>query len=349
MKRCLASLLVDPVTRDRLQLEVIGSSGDDVLTGTLASKERRYRIESGIPRLVTTEDVAQEQTSDSFEFKWKKQDTYGSAASLQRAREWCVDKYGFDSADDWTTYFDSRDRILDVGCGSGFTASLWLDSKLWTGRAMWVGVDISRAIDVAQERLGNVPNTHYVQGDALELPFADGSFDTVYSEGVLHHTPSTRAAILSAARVLAPKGELQFYVYRKKAPVREFTDDYIRQQISTLSNEEAWEALRPLTELGRLLHEAHTNIEVPADIPLLGIHAGRHDLQRLIYWHVAKLYWHPDLSFEENLHINFDWYRPHYCHRHTAEEIREWCGEAHLRIQRFHEQESGFTVRAVRV
>jgi hypothetical protein len=72
-------------------------------------------------------------------------------------------------------------------------------------------------------------------------------------------------------------------------------------------------------------------------------------VQRLIYWNFAKLYWNPNWSFEENVHVNFDWYRPRYSHRQTADEVREWCAEAALAITRFHEQESGFTVRATKV
>ena len=71
--------------------------------------------------------------------------------------------------------------------------------------------------------------------------------------------------------LLAPGGELMFYVYRRKAPIREFTDDYVRERIAGLSPDEAWEALRPLTRLGQALAELEIEVEVPEDVPLLGI------------------------------------------------------------------------------
>lgn len=339
MTRALFDLLVDPET-----LRPLRRDGDELI----AESGARYPVVSGIPRFVTTREPGQVQTRDAFAFKWKKRDTYDSPEMRASAAEWYLEKYGFASLDEWAAQFDRFERVLDAGCGSGFSSSLWLDSPSWTGHAMWIGADISEAIDVAQTRLAERPNTHFVQADVLHLPFADGAFDAIFSEGVLHHTWSTRAALLAVARVLAVGGEAQFYVYKKKAPLREFADDYVREQIAPLSDEDAWEAMRSLTELGRVLHETQAKIELERDVPLLGIKAGVHDVQRLVYWNFAKIYWNPRVSFEENVHVNFDWYRPRYAHRQTEEDVRAWCAEARLKIVRLHDSEAGYAVRAVR-
>lgn len=335
----LLDILVDPVSKEPLR-----EAGDFVVT----DNGTRYAVIDGIPRFVLSEDVGQAQTREAFAFKWQKRETYDSPAARASAAEWYLEKYGFESLDAWAEHFDRFERVLDAGCGSAFSSSLWLESPSWSGRAMWVGVDISTAIDVARTRLSGIRNTHFVQADVLRLPFADGTFDGLFSEGVLHHTPSTRDALLSVARVLRVGGEAQFYVYKKKAPVREFTDDYIRQQIAPLSDDEAWEAMRSLTSLGRALSELKTTVQIGDDVPLLGIRAGAHDVQRLLYWHFAKLYWNPRVSFEENVHVNFDWYRPRYAHRQTEEQVRAWCAEANLEILRLHDSEAGYSVRAVK-
>jgi SAM-dependent methyltransferase len=189
---------------------------------------------------------------------------------------------------------------------------------------------------------------HFIQADILQLPFREQMFDTIFAEGVLHHTPSTELALKSLVSILEPGGEILFYVYRKKGPIREFTDDYIRNIVSSLDPEEAWDMLRPLTRLGQALAELHTQVEVSEDIPYLGIRAGRYDVQRLIYWHFAKLFWNESFSFEENNHVMFDWYHPRYAHRQTEDEVRRWCNEAGLSIVHFDVQESGFTVRAIK-
>jgi SAM-dependent methyltransferase len=351
MDSALLDILVDPVSKSDLALErpVFGPDGS-LREGTLRGADGRlYRVVGGIPRFVVTDDAGQRQTEASFGYKWRRRETYDSEQMAATARAWLVERYGFASAAEMATYMASKRRILDAGCGSGFSTSLWMDAS-WRGggAARWIGVDISAAIDVAAERLAGVPGTNFVQADVTALPFRRDSFDLVFSEGVLHHTPSTERALASVASVLAPGGEIMFYVYRTKAPVREFADDHVRDALSRLGPDEAWEALRPLTALGRALSELHAEVDVPEDIPYLGIAAGRYDVQRLVYWHFAKLFWNESLSFDENNHVNFDWYHPRYSHRQTEDDLRRWCRDNDLEITRFDAQESGFTVRAVK-
>lgn len=52
-------------------------------------------------------------------------------------------------------------------------------------------------------------------GDAEALPFADDTFDVVYSWGVLHHTPRPERAMQEAMRVLKPGGRLCVMVYSR--------------------------------------------------------------------------------------------------------------------------------------
>jgi arsenite methyltransferase len=348
MQRSLLTILRDPTSRLPLVLdEADQTANGEIITGTLSnSGGRSFAITNGIPRFVTSDKQQPSQIADSFGFKWQRWGNNQDEASQVWYHNWLRERYGFSSDQELEAFFAGRRQILEVGCGSGMSASLSL-----SGRGIdqqWTGVDISVAIDVAKERLGQIPNTNFVQADLMQLPFAEKTFDTIFTEGVLHHTPSTEQALKSLLPLLAEGGEILFYVYRKKAPAREFTDDYIRDLIASLTPAEAWEMMRPLTALGQALSELKVQVEVPEDVPLLGIKAGSHDIQRLIYWHFAKLFWNDALSFEENNLVNFDWYHPRYAHRHTAEEIHGWCSDAGLAIKHFDEQESGFTVRAIK-
>ena len=335
----------------RLALHVIATVGDDVVDATLESESGRvYAVTGGIPRFLTAVDAGQLQTMQAFAHKWKQTSSYRwirQAGDEGQYAAWLSQKYGFVSAEGWCRHFEGK-RFLDLGCGAGMASYFWLTSGSWRSTSPWIGVDISEAIDVAREQLGRIPNTHFVQADALKLPFADESFDAILSEGVLHHTPSTREALSSATRVLAAGGEINFYVYRRKSPAREFVDDYVRQRLRDLSDDDAWNEMRSFTSLARSLANLKTDVVIEEDVPLLGIKAGRQDVQRLIYWNFAKLYWNDAFDFEENVHINYDWYRPTYSHRQSADEVEAWCADLGLEIQRLHEQESGYTVRAIK-
>jgi arsenite methyltransferase len=333
----LLDRLVDPMTHEPLRLD----AERGVLLGSAS-----YPVRNGIPRFAGSADAGQQQVGESFGFKWAKRDTFESEASLARAAAWLAERYGFGSVDEMRSWFSGRGSVLDAGCGAGFSASTWLDDG-WTG-GLYVGVDVSEAVDVALERLGGVPRASFVQADVCRLPFRTGSFDTVFSEGVLHHTPSTRDALREVVRTLAPGGEALFYVYRRKAPIRELADDHLRDRVSAMPAEEAWDELRPLTRLAQALAELGVEVEVPEDVPLLGIAAGTYDVQRLLYWHFAKLFWNSDLSLEENVHVNFDWYHPRYAHRQSEDEVVAWCAEESLTVDHLDVQPSGITVRATK-
>jgi SAM-dependent methyltransferase len=63
--------------------------------------------------------------------------------------------------------------------------------------------------------LRDLPFGELVQGSVLELPFADNSFDMVFSHGVLHHVPEIGQAEREIHRVLRPGGELVIMMYAR--------------------------------------------------------------------------------------------------------------------------------------
>ncbi|MDP9203656.1 MAG: class I SAM-dependent methyltransferase [Gemmatimonadota bacterium] len=290
----------------------------------------------------------QRQTESTFGFKWAKRDTYESEAMRNTAREWLFERYcGGDPQllADWLS--GGRKKILDAGCGAGFSAMLFFGDHLRSHD--YIGADISDAAYVAQERFkeAGYPGT-FIKRDLLDLPIEDGSVDMIFSEGVLHHTDSTERALKALAPKLRQGGRFLFYVYAKKAVIREFTDDAIRDRLRLLSDEDAWKALEPLTKLGIALGELGIELTVPEDIPYLGIKAGKLDIQRFFYWNICKVFYRHQLTLDEMNHINFDWFRPLNCHRQTPEQVSSWCREAHLQIERSDVQEAGITVVARR-
>lgn len=292
--------------------------------------------------------LTQAQTESTFSYKWSRRQSYDSEAFASATRQWLLERYCQGRPERLAEWLGPGPALLlDAGCGAG-SAALQLFGELLR-QHHYLGVDISDAVEVARERFAEagMPGD-FLRCDLNRLPLPEKSLDMILSEGVLHHTDSTRDALLRLSAFLKPDGWFLFYVYRRKGPIREFTDDWIRQSLQGLSDEEAWEALKPLSRLGQALAEKNVEIEVPEAIDFLGIPAGPIDLQRFFYWHVFKAYHRPEYSLEEMNHINFDWYRPLNCHRHTREEVVEFCQAARLSIRHLDEQPSGFTVVAQR-
>lgn len=316
--------------------------------GGLDVNGKRFIYSDGILRSAKIASANQQQTSDTFGFKWHQRDSYESPVVLKAIREWLLERYGAPEEMSWLFATDRPQILLDAGCGSSLSALELFGSRL--NSVHYVGADISTAVDVARERCTKRGVAGgFMQCDLMALPFAPQSIDAIFSEGVLHHTDSTEAALHCLARLLRPGGRFMFYVYNRKSPIREFTDDFIRDRLQAMAPNEAWEALMPLTKLGALLGELNLEIDVPEEISLLGIPAGRINLQRLFYWHIFKAYHRADWSLDQMNHINFDWYAPKNSHRQTPEEVRAWCKEADLTIEREVIEPAGITVIARKV
>jgi len=106
-------------------------------------------------------------------------------------------------------------NVLEIGPGAGGHSALFARHG-----ACVTAIDIthSRAeATAAKFRLLGAENCIAMQGDAESLPFDDGAFDIVYSNGVLHHTNDTGKAIDEAFRVLKPGGRAVIMLYCKSS------------------------------------------------------------------------------------------------------------------------------------
>ncbi|MDL2279099.1 class I SAM-dependent methyltransferase [Desulfovibrio sp. OttesenSCG-928-G11] len=285
----------------------------------------------------------QAQSCDIFGFKWQRRDTFESPKSLARNKQWSFERYG--NPRSVLDRFANTPILLDAGCGAAMsTLEYWGESLK---NIHYIGVDISEAVQVAKSRM-SAHEPVFIRDDITALPFPHQSVDIIYSSGVLHHTDNTRNAMASLVPFLREGGCFIFYVYRKKGPIREFVDDCLREKLAALSPEKGWQALKPLTDLGMQLGKIDAEIHFPEGFPLLDIPPGSMPLQRFFYWHVAKAFYHEDLTFDEMHHINFDWYAPQNAHRQTPEEVSSWCEELGLNIERMHVEEAGISVVACR-
>ncbi|HZS06217.1 MAG TPA: class I SAM-dependent methyltransferase [Blastocatellia bacterium] len=101
-------------------------------------------------------------------------------------------------------------RLLEIGVGAGTDFINWVRNG-----AQATGVDLTeQGVRLTRERLALEGLEAEVRAaDAENLPFADNTFELVYSYGVLHHSPNTEKAIREVRRVLRPGGRAIIMVY----------------------------------------------------------------------------------------------------------------------------------------
>ncbi|MGW0163270.1 class I SAM-dependent methyltransferase [Mycobacterium sp. NPDC003323] len=109
--------------------------------------------------------------------------------------------------------------VIDVGCGAGrhsFEAYRRGADVIAFDQSVEDLNDVD-AILTAMKEQGEAPpeaRAEAVKGDALDLPYADGTFDCVIASEILEHVPADDAAIAELVRVLKPGGALAVTVPR---------------------------------------------------------------------------------------------------------------------------------------
>jgi SAM-dependent methyltransferase len=114
------------------------------------------------------------------------------------------------------------ERVLDLGSGAG-TDSL-VAAQMVGAEGRVTGVDmtpemLTKARAAAAEM--GAANVEFVESEAEHLPFPDGSFDVVISNGVIDLIPDKDAVFAELHRVLVPGGRLQIADVTIQNPVSE--------------------------------------------------------------------------------------------------------------------------------
>jgi len=220
MKRTLVEFLRDPVSGEPLTLSDATLDGEEIVSGKLSAKSGAvYPVDGGVPALVRADQFSegQKETVDSFSWKWQNATNYRSS-TLGHYLQWYLDRYGFGTEAKLAEFLSNKTRILDAGTAHGRDAEMYSRNT----KATIFGLDISYGVRTAYKDLGKVANLNFVQGDLTRLPFSEGFFDFIACDQVIHHTPNTRESLRHLCTRLAPGGHINFYVYKVKAPTREF-------------------------------------------------------------------------------------------------------------------------------
>jgi SAM-dependent methyltransferase len=258
-----------------------------------------YGIVDGIPRLFREEEGSDASSiRESFSSEW-------SAFRHGEDRPWGPDFHErgqkalqeLDCNPEWL-----RGRlVLDAGCGAGKLSSI-----LASWGADVVATDISYSVDAARDATSGPAMRHidFVQADLNHPPFRPGSFDVIFSGGVLHHNPDTRQSLEVLLDLLAPGGTIYVWLYRPLPGVAHKVRAVVRRAVVRLPARVQRAIFRPWAaqSLLRQRLRAATGRE-SSDV--------RH-------------------NFRERLVTLLDHYTPRYRWEHTPDEVRHWYEERGL-------------------
>lgn len=347
MRRSALDLLRAPDTGASLELTVHEERDGHVIEGILREASGRwFPVLDGLPVFPSEalrpdlqafaarhglsapafapDESGQSLTNETFSDKWRRFRNYGLEPEHKPfLAGWYAKKFGLKGVDDLPGFYGQFSRILEVGPGSGFHARMMAEMS----QAEIFACDISDGADTSFANTRDLERVCVVKADLFASPFADGTFDFIVADGVLHHTPSTRGGVEALYRKLAPGGSFFFYVYRKMGAARHFVDAHIREAFTKMSPDECYAACEAITDLGRALSQLGARITLDKPIPVLGLPAGEHDVQRFFYYGFMKCFWNEAFDYETNNMVNFDWYHPHHAWQHTEEEVRGWLSD----------------------
>jgi SAM-dependent methyltransferase len=210
-------LRVDACHRIRLGQEAVFATDSDPTSAyaemvdaaaTVLEIIARHTLWQGGSEVLREEMTAVDATADHYGRLWggfSPVQYFDEAAELLRKR---MARNGID-----VSWFANK-RAVDIGCGGGrYTVAL---KRL--GFAEVVGCDWStEALDVARLRAqqGGIEGVSYQRVNVLSLPFTDGEFDFVFSNGVFHHTLNTEQCVREMVRVMHPEGRGWLYLYAR--------------------------------------------------------------------------------------------------------------------------------------
>lgn len=231
------------------------------------------------------------------------------------SREWGLFDYDGDKTWGWT--LDERKQVfledikmkseelagkymLDAGCGNGT-----LTAVLGNFGLRIIGMDLNDGLGLAYHNLskfakGFENNIDYVQGNLLNPPIKNGLFDIIYSSGVIHHTPNSKAVFEKLVPLIKREGRLYIWVYGKRGLL-------VRMFFGAGRALKRFITLRSLVQFCRLLAPFYK--VVAETLKFLGIMDFRSRTTK-----------------EITLDL-FDAFAPRYNHWHTKVEVRSWFQE----------------------
>jgi 2-polyprenyl-3-methyl-5-hydroxy-6-metoxy-1,4-benzoquinol methylase len=310
MHELLLDYLACPACGGDLRGSIHEWDGEEAMEGSLDCQGcgSAYALVRGVPRMNTAMSGL-ENVARTFGYEWR---------SFHEGEFEDDTVFGRTPDEDWSYFLEGLGVaesdlegkvVLDAGCGSGRLTRQIGEH----GAGIVIGVDINDAVEHVYRSTRDAENVHIVQGNIMQLPFKRHAFDLVWSNGVIHHTPSAAACHRALTAVVKPGGTLYVWVYaRRFSPFKLAKDVADRIGVSKLPEPALLALCRVLAypSLALLrLYRACVHLPFVRRTPWLEWTSRRRTLKEL------RLTW-------------FDTLSPQYDTTHTEPEVIGWFEQA---------------------
>lgn len=272
------------------------------LTTIFERKDKRWIDENlkgfSLPRNIAPareQSILRNFSTEWTGYKWKGSSFWGMTPETRlKARQYELG----------TSRHGLKDKlVLEIGIGMGADAHLLSGAE----GCEIIGIDLGYGVDAARYYFGRDRLFHIVQASLFSPPFREGTFDAVYSHGVLHHTYSTRRAFGSIAGLPKPNGGM-LYVWL-------FSHEHDARRVMAIMER----VMRPL------LWRMTASLQTLFILPLVPLYILRQNIyrrrSRAGEEGLTKYGWN------EALHAARDRFTPPFSHRQSYEEVAGWFRE----------------------
>jgi len=238
MNKRFLEILRCPACQGKLDLKIYNEDSAEIIAGLLTCGcGEKFPMHRGVPRMFLSakhgvlpdfvKEFAGKLQAEAPEFLSRTQNW--SAKDFSFSAQWENYEYGEETWEikiaDRVPFFyrylkmppDSLTGalVLDAGCGNGM-----LSAALAASGPEIVAMDFSTSVERAYRQRAlftkdRADHVHYVQADIQQPPFSRNTFDVIYSDGVLHHTPNTRASFNALVPLVKSGGKFFVWLYRK--------------------------------------------------------------------------------------------------------------------------------------
>jgi 2-polyprenyl-3-methyl-5-hydroxy-6-metoxy-1,4-benzoquinol methylase len=246
-------------------------------------------------------DEGVRNTAEAFGFEWT---THGRLRQLYRSEAALFEEFAHYHLP--PTFFTGK-RVLDAGCGMGRYS--YVAAHL--GAATVVDVDLHHGVYPAHRLTASLGTVKLARANIFALPFRRGSFDSIMSIGVVHHTGDAHRAIRVLVELLRPGGQLFIQVYASRGLGRDRRNTQLLHLTNTLPT--------------RLLYACAHGL-----VALMYVPVARH-LMKVLLHYVTLVSYSSRRTFRRNVADTFDWHCAPSKSFHTHDELERLLRECGLR------------------